>query len=173
MKTMPNASARAPKNDSSADGYVAGRPVEILLVEDDPGDILLAREALADGKIRNNIHVAMDGEKAMAFLRREGEFANAPRPDIVMLDINMPRKNGREVLAEIKADPALATLPIAVVTGSKYEEEILQAYNLDVACFITKPINFEQFMRMVRCLDGFWLTVVTANPQRGTSCTTS
>ena len=140
------------------------RPVEILLVDDDSGDVLLAREALKGGRFANRIHVAEDGEKALAFLRREGAFANAPQVDIILLDLNMPRKGGHEVLADLKADPLLADIPVAIVTGTAFEGEILKAYNLDVNCYITKPIDVPQFMKVVRSIAHFQVAVVTTRP---------
>ncbi len=143
------------------------RPVEILLVDDDPGDVLLACEAFADGKMANRLHFAEDGDKALAFLRREGGFANAPAVDIILLDLNMPRKGGREVLAELKADPQLAGIPVVIVTGSLFEGEILKAYNLDVNCYITKPIDVPQFMKVVRAIPDFQIAIVTGRPTAG------
>ncbi len=140
-----------------------GRPIEILLVEDNPGDVLLMREALEDGKIRNELHVAVDGLQAMAFLRGEGEFAGAPRPDVVLLDLNLPRKHGREVLAEIRADSNLAGLAVVIVTGSRAEEDILRAYNPGVNCFIVKPLNLAQLMNVVSSLEHLWITIMTAS----------
>jgi CheY-like chemotaxis protein len=136
------------------------RPVEILLVDDNPGDIRLTREALDGGKMRNNIHVAMDGMEAMAFLRREGEHADAPRPDLILLDLNLPRKDGREVLEEIKSDDDLKTIPEVVLTTSQAERDILRSYSLHANCYITKPVDLEQFFRVVESIEGFWLTVV-------------
>jgi len=135
--------------------------VEILLVDDNPTDVLLAREAFARGKVANRLHFAEDGEKALAFLRREGGFANAPGVDIVLLDLNMPRKGGREVLAELKADPQLSEIPVVIVTGSPFEGEVLKAYNLDVDCYITKPIDLAQFMKVVRSIPDFQITIMT------------
>lgn len=140
------------------------RPVEILLVDDDPGDVQLACEAFREGKLGNRIHVAEDGEKAMAYLRREGAFATAALPDIILLDLNMPRKNGREVLAELKADPILARIPVVIVTGSEDEGRILKAYNLGVDCYITKPIDVTKFMKVASSIPHFHVTVVTALP---------
>ena len=143
------------------------RLVEILLVDDDPGDVLLARLAFEDGRFANRMHVAEDGEKALAFLRREEGFASAPPVDLILLDLNMPRKGGREVLAEIKADPRLAEIPVVIVTGTAFEGEILKAYNLDVSCYITKPIDIPQFMKVVRSIPRFQIAVVTARPPAG------
>jgi CheY-like chemotaxis protein len=140
------------------------RFVEILLVDDDPGDVLLTREAFAEGKVANRLHFAEDGEKALAFLRREGGFADAPAVDIILLDLNLPRKDGHEVLAELKADPRLAGIPVVIVTGNLFEGEILKAYNLDVNCYITKPIDIAQFMKVVRFIPEFQVAIVTNRP---------
>lgn len=137
-----------------------GRPIEILLVEDNPGDVRLTREALLDGKVRNVLHVAEDGVEAMAFLRREGNYADAPRPDVILLDLNLPRKDGREVLAEIKADESLRRIPIVVMTTSSAEQDILRTYDLHANCYITKPVDLDQFIEVVRSIQEFWLTIV-------------
>ena len=138
-----------------------GRPIEILLVEDNPGDVRLTMEALRDAKVRNNLHVAKDGIEAMAFLRHEGQYASAIRPDLVLLDLNLPRKDGREVLAEIKADPELKTIPVVVLTTSRSEQDVLQSYQLQANCYISKPVDLEQFITVVRSIEDFWLTIVT------------
>jgi two-component system, chemotaxis family, response regulator Rcp1 len=135
-------------------------PIEILLVEDSPGDVLLTREALRDAKIRLNLQVAADGEEAMALLRREGKYAAAPRPDLVLLDLNLPKKDGREVLQEIKADSNLAIIPVVILTTSASEVDILRSYQLHANCFVTKPVDLEQFLIVVKSIDNFWLTVV-------------
>jgi two-component system, chemotaxis family, response regulator Rcp1 len=135
-------------------------PIEILLVEDSPGDVLLTREALRDAKIRLNLQVAADGEEAMALLRREGKYAAAPRPDLVLLDLNLPKKDGREVLQEIKADSNLAVIPVVILTTSASEVDILRSYQLHANCFVTKPVDLEQFLIVVKSIDNFWLTVV-------------
>ena len=135
-------------------------PIEILLVEDSPGDVLLTREALRDAKIRLNLQVAADGEEAMALLRREGKYAAAPRPDLVLLDLNLPKKDGRDVLQEIKADSNLAIIPVVILTTSASEVDILRSYQLHANCFVTKPVDPEQFLIVVRSIDTFWLTVV-------------
>ncbi|HWP29423.1 MAG TPA: response regulator [Chloroflexota bacterium] len=140
------------------------RPIEILLVEDNPGDVRLTIEALRDGKIRNNLHVARDGVEAMAFLRREGPYANAPRPDLILLDLNLPRKDGREVLAEIKADARLRTIPVIVLTTSAAEQDVVQSYNLHANCYITKPVDLDQFITVIRSIEAFWLMIVTLPP---------
>lgn len=136
------------------------RPVEILLVEDNPGDVRLTREALREGKVRNNLNVARDGVEALAFLRREGDFAGSPRPDIILLDLNLPKMDGREVLEEIKADPALRFIPVVVLTSSQAEKDIVRAYDLHANCYVTKPVDFEQFIHVVRSIENFWFTIV-------------
>jgi chemotaxis family two-component system response regulator Rcp1 len=141
-----------------------GKLVEILLVEDNRGDADLAREALENSKIRNSLHVIEDGEAAMAFLRRIGKYADAPRPDLVLLDLNLPKEDGREVLAEIKADPDLKRIPVVILTISKEEEDILKTYNLHANCYITKPIDLHQFMKVVKAIEDFWLTIVKLPP---------
>jgi CheY-like chemotaxis protein len=137
-----------------------GRAVEVLLIEDNPGDVRLTQEALKEAKVHNNLSVVNDGLDAMSFLRREGRFAQAPRPDLVLLDLNMPRKDGREVLAEVKADPDLRRIPVVVLTTSKAEEDILRSYDLHANSYVTKPVDFEQFMKVVRSIEEFWLSVV-------------
>jgi chemotaxis family two-component system response regulator Rcp1 len=134
--------------------------IEILLVEDNPGDARLTREALRDGKVRNNLHVVPDGVEAMAFLRKEGKWADAPRPDLVLLDLNLPKKSGREVLAEIKTTPDLMRIPVVVLTTSKAEEDILRAYEFHANCYITKPVDLEQFLTVIRSIEDFWFTIV-------------
>lgn len=134
--------------------------IEVLLVEDDPGDVVLIREAFADNKVGNRLSVVGDGEEAMAFLRREGRFADAPRPDLVLLDLNLPRKNGREVLAEIKADPELSIIPVIVLTTSEAEEDIVRSYSLHANAYITKPVDFERFAGVVHQIDEFFVGVV-------------
>jgi len=137
-----------------------GRPVEILLVEDNPGDVRLTIEALRESKLQNQLNVARDGVEALAFLRREGAFSDAVRPDLIVLDLNLPKKDGREVLAEIKADPALRTIPVVILTTSRAERDVLQSYELQANCYITKPVDLEQFMTVVRSIEDFWLTIV-------------
>lgn len=132
------------------------KPIEILLVEDNPADVRLTQEALREGKVRNNLQVARDGVEALELLRREG----APRPDLILLDLNLPRKDGREVLAVIKADDALKTIPVVVLTTSSAEADILKSYSLHANCYITKPVDLEQFVQVVKSIDDFWLTVV-------------
>ena len=141
-----------------------GRPIEILLVEDSPIDTELTVEALREAKMRNHLNTVEDGVQALAFLRRQGQFANAPRPDLIMLDLNLPRRDGREVLAEIKADQDLRTIPVVVLTTSRAEQDVLRAYNLHANCYITKPVDFEQFLDVVRSIESFWLFVVTLPP---------
>ena len=137
-----------------------GKPIEILLVEDNPADVRLTQEALKEGKVRNNLFVARDGEEALEFLRRKGPHANATRPDLILLDLNLPRRDGREVLAEIKNDDNLKTIPVVVLTTSSAEQDILRSYNLHANCYITKPVDLEQFVHVIKSIDEFWLTVV-------------
>ncbi len=139
-------------------------PVEILLVEDNPGDERLTREALREGKVYHNLHWVKDGVQAMEFLRRQGKYANVPRPDIVLLDLNLPKKDGREVLEEIKTDEDLKRIPVVVLTTSKAEEDVLRTYNLHANCYVTKPVDLEKFIVVVKSIDVFWLTVVTLPP---------
>ena len=136
------------------------RAIEILLVEDNPGDVRLTIEALRDGKVHNQINIARDGVEALAFLRREGEYADAPRPDVILLDLNLPRKNGREVLAEIKADPKLKRIPVVILTSSKADEDIISSYDLHANCFVSKPVDLDQFMSIVQAIETFWFAVV-------------
>lgn len=142
-----------------------GAPIEILLVEDNPGDVRLAREALKENKVRNNLHVIEDGESAMEFLRKQGKYQNATRPDLILLDLNLPKKDGREVLAEIKEDPDLKRIPVVMLTISKAEEDIIRAYDSHVNCYITKPIDLDQFIKVVRSVEDFWLTIVKLPPK--------
>jgi CheY-like chemotaxis protein len=141
------------------------RLVEILLVEDSPSDTELTLEALREAKVRNHLSLVEDGVQAMQFLRQEGAYAGAPRPDLIMLDLNLPRKDGREVLAEIKSDESLKTIPIVVLTTSRAEQDVLRAYQLSANCYITKPVDFEQFLNVVRSIESFWLFVVTLPPK--------
>ena len=136
------------------------KPIEILLVEDNPADVRLTQEALREGKVRNNLHVARDGEEALAFLRRQGKYADSPRPDLVLLDLNLPRRDGREVLGDIKDDAELKTIPVVVLTTSSAETDILRSYSLHANCYITKPVDLDQFVTVVKSIDDFWLTVV-------------
>jgi two-component system, chemotaxis family, response regulator Rcp1 len=139
---------------------VTGKPIEILLVEDNPADVRLTKEALKEGKVRNNLFVARDGVEALEFLRRQGPHANATRPDLILLDLNLPRRDGREVLAEIKNDDTLKTIPVVVLTTSSAEQDILKSYNLHANCYITKPVDLEQFVQVIKSIDEFWLTIV-------------
>jgi CheY-like chemotaxis protein len=134
--------------------------IDVLLVEDDPGDVLMTREAFEHHKVRNQLHVVSDGVEALAFLRREGEHADAPRPGLVLLDLNLPRKDGRDVLEEVKNDPALRTIPIVVLTTSQAEEDILRSYNLHANAYVAKPVDFERFIDVIRQIDDFFVTVV-------------
>ncbi|MBA1343619.1 MAG: putative methanogenesis regulatory protein FilR2 [ANME-2 cluster archaeon] len=135
-------------------------PIEILLVEDNPGDVRLTQEVLNDGKVRNNMSVVKDGVDAVSFLKQTGGYADAPRPDIVLLDLNLPKKDGREVLAEIKADSDLKNIPVVVLTTSGAEQDIVKAYDLHANCYITKPVDLDQFIRVIRSIEDFWLTIV-------------
>ena len=141
-------------------------PVEILLVEDNPGDVRLTREALREGKVYSNLHWAKDGVEALDFLRRQGAHRDAPRPDIILLDLNLPKKDGREVLSDIKNDDALKHIPVVVLTTSKAEEDVLRSYELHANCYVTKPVDLDKFIVVVRSIDRFWLTVVTLPPGR-------
>ena len=143
-----------------------GRPIEILLVEDSPADVRLTEEAFRENRIANNLHVVEDGEAAMAFLRRQGPYVDVPRPDLILLDLNLPRKDGREVLAEIKADDALKAIPVVVLTTSQAEQDILHSYNLNANCYITKPIDLDQFINVIKAVESFWLTIVTLPPRQ-------
>jgi chemotaxis family two-component system response regulator Rcp1 len=140
---------------------MTGRPIEILLVEDNAGDVRLTREALRDARVRNNLSVARDGAEAMAMLRREPLYGEVPRPDLVLLDLNLPKLNGRQVLANMKTDPDLLRIPVVVLTTSKAEEDVLRSYDLHANAYIIKPVDFDQFLKVVRSIDEFWLTVVT------------
>jgi two-component system, chemotaxis family, response regulator Rcp1 len=139
-------------------------PIEILLVEDSPADVRLTMEALKEEKLHINLHVVNDGVEAMAFLRREGAYAKAVRPDLVLLDLNLPRKDGREVLMEIKNDENLRIIPVVILTVSKAEEDVLKSYKLHANCFITKPLDLNQFSRVVKTIQDFWLTIVKLPP---------
>ena len=136
------------------------RQIEVLLVEDDPGDVLMTREAFQDYKVANQLHVVQDGADALAFLRQEGEYAGVPRPDLVLLDLNLPRMDGREVLQAIKSDPELASIPVVVLTTSEAEEDVLRSYSLHANAYVTKPVDFERFIAVVRQIDDFFVTVV-------------
>ena len=139
---------------------VGVEPIDVLLVEDSPGDVRLTREAFKDAKVHINFHVALDGAEAMAFLRNEGEHANVPRPDLILLDLNLPKKDGREVLKEIKESPTLKSIPVVILTTSESEADILRSYQLHANCYITKPVGLEGFLKVVNSIDSFWLSVV-------------
>ena len=136
------------------------KSIEILLIEDNPGDVRLTREALKEYKMANNLHVVGDGEQAMAFLRKSGVYANKPRPDVILLDLNLPKKDGREVLAEIKEDDLLKQIPVVILTMSQSEEDILTSYDLHANCYITKPLDIAQFMHVVKTIKDFWFSIV-------------
>lgn len=138
----------------------SGRSANFLLVEDNPGDVRLTQEALKSHKVQNNLHVVNDGEEAMAFLRKQGRYQDAPRPDIILLDLNLPRKDGREVLAEIKSDMSLKTIPVVIISSSEAEQDIIKSYDLNANCYVTKPVNFDQFIKVVQSINDFWLTIV-------------
>jgi two-component system, chemotaxis family, response regulator Rcp1 len=139
---------------------LSGRPIEILLVEDSPSDVRLTQEALRRAKVNNRLTVARDGIEALASLRQEGEHSNAPRPDLILLDLNLPKKNGRDVLAEIKGDENLKRIPVVILTTSHAEQDILRSYDLHANCYITKPVDLHQFIGVIQSIEGFWLTVV-------------
>jgi CheY-like chemotaxis protein len=143
----------------------SNRLVNILLVEDNPGDVRLTQEAFKEGKIQNSLYVVGDGEEAIAFLRRENEYATKPAIDLILLDLNLPRKDGREVLSEIKQDPDLKSIPVVVLTTSKAEEDIIRSYNLHANCYVTKPLGLVQFITVVKSIEDFWLTVVKLPPE--------
>jgi len=143
------------------------KPIEILLVEDNPADARLTLETLKEEKLNNKLNVVKDGVEALAYLRQEGEFTNAVRPDLILLDLNLPRKDGREVLSEIKNNPKLKTIPIVVLTVSEAEKDIFAAYNLHANCYISKPLDLYQFSKVVRAIQDFWLTIVKLPPQHG------
>ncbi len=142
-----------------------GRALEILLVEDNPGDVRLAQEALYDAKMSNNLNVVSDGVEALAYLRREGRHAKAPRPDLVLLDLNLPKKDGREVLEEVKEDPDLRTIPIVVLTTSDAEGDVIRSYELHANAYVRKPVDFDAFIEVVRTIEDFWFTVVKLPPE--------
>jgi chemotaxis family two-component system response regulator Rcp1 len=141
------------------------RPIEILLVEDSPGDVRLTQEILREGKVHNHLNIVEDGEMAIAFLKRHEVFSHAPHPDLILLDLNLPRKDGREVLEVIKMDQALRRIPVIVLTTSRAEEDILRAYDLHANCYISKPIDLDQFTKVVRLIEEFWLTIVNLPPE--------
>ncbi len=140
-------------------------PLQVLLVEDSPGDVRLTREAFKDAKVHIDLHVAVDGVEAMAFLAREGKHVDAPRPDLILLDLNLPKKDGREVLAEIKGNPSLQAIPVVILTTSASEGDILKSYLLHANCYITKPVNLDGFLKVVKSIDNFWLSVVKLPPE--------
>jgi len=142
------------------------KPIDILLVEDNPGDVELTREALEDHKLCTCLHVADDGAKAIDFLHRKGAYADAPRPDVILLDLNLPKKDGREVLEEIKSDPGLASIPVVILTTSESEEDVLRSYQLHANCYITKPVNLAQFLQVVKSIEDFWLAIVRLPKKR-------
>lgn len=144
------------------------RPIDILLVEDSPGDVRLTREILKLSKVRNVLFEASDGAEALAFLRRQGKYADAPHPDLILLDLNLPKKDGREVLAEIKQDPELRRIPVVILTISKAEEDVLRTYDLHANCYITKPVDLEQFVKIVQAIEDFWLQIVRLPPDART-----
>lgn len=146
-------------------GQTMAKPIEILLVEDNPGDVRLTREAFKEGKVLNNLSVVEDGAEAMAFLRQQGKYADAPRPDLILLDLNLPKKDGREVLPEIKEDTNLKRIPVVILTTSKAEQDILKTYNLHANCYVTKPVDLEQFISVVRFVQHFWLSIVKLPPE--------
>ncbi len=139
-------------------------PIEILLIEDSPGDADLAREALESTKVRNTLHVVQDGEEAMKFLKQQGKYADAPRPGLILLDLNLPKMDGRDVLKAIKADDALKRIPVVILTISKEEADVLRSYDLHANCYITKPVDLDQFIDVVRSIEEFWLTIVRLPP---------
>src|SRR5688572_20447026 len=148
------------EGESEMTQSLSGRQIEVLLVEDDPGDVLMTKEAFEDYKLSNQLHVVNDGAEAMDFLRQQGDYADAPRPDLVLLDLNLPRMDGREVLQAIKSDPGLASIPVVVLTTSEAEEDVLRSYSLHANAYVTKPVDFERFIQVVRQIDEFFVTVV-------------
>ncbi len=152
--------ARPQTRTSPMTNSTRGEPIEILLVEDDENDANMTMDALRDGRVRNRISHVEDGIEAMAFLRREGKYANAPRPDLILLDLNMPRKNGREVLEDVKSDPDLRCIPVVVMTSSDDEKDVLGAYQRHVNCYVIKPLDLDQFVAVVKSIESFWFTIV-------------
>ena len=142
------------------DRQALGKPIEILMVEDNPGDVRLTVEALKETKLNNNLTIVKNGVEALAYLRREGDYADAPRPDLILLDLNLPKKDGREVLMEIKADEDLGRIPVVILTTSQAEEDILRTYDLHANCYVSKPVDLEQFTQVVQSIEFFWLTIV-------------
>ena len=139
---------------------LAAKPIEILLVEDNPGDVRLTKEALKDARVGNNLHVTMDGVEALAFLRKQGKHASAPRPDLILLDLNLPKKNGREVLEEIKKEDALQHIPVVILTTSQAEQDVVESYRLRANAYVTKPVDLDQFLKVVGSIEQFWLEIV-------------
>ncbi len=139
---------------------IMGRPIEILMVEDSPGDVRLTLEAFKESKVKNRLYAVSDGIEAMAFLRKEGKYINTPRPDLILLDLNLPKKDGRELLAEIKTDESLKRIPVVILTISQAEEDILGTYDLHANCYITKPVDLDKFLKVVKSIEDFWLTIV-------------
>jgi DNA-binding response OmpR family regulator len=140
-------------------------PIEILMIEDNEGDVFMTTEAFKEAKIANNLSVARDGNEAMDILHREGKFAAAARPDLILLDLNLPGRDGRQILADIRSDPKLATIPVVILTSSKAEKDIVQSYELHANCYIVKPVNFDALLQVVRAIESFWLTVVKLPPR--------
>lgn len=147
-------------------GREIGKPVDILLVEDSPGDVMLIEEFLSDSELRHRLHVVSDGEQAMEFVRQQGGHAGAPRPDLVLLDLNLPKKGGTEVLREIKSDPDLKSIPVIVLTSSQSEEDVVKSYELHANAYIQKPVDFHQFVKVMRAIEDFWFTIVKLPPPR-------
>jgi two-component system response regulator len=145
-------------------GCECNKAIEILLVEDNPGDIELTRIALEDNKMSVNLNVAEDGVEALKFLKKQDQYQGAPHPDLILLDLNLPKKDGREVLAEMKADPVLKRIPVVILTTSQAEEDVLKAYNLSANCYITKPVDLDRFVKIVRSIENFWFTIVKLPP---------
>jgi CheY-like chemotaxis protein len=152
-------------DEPGTEDSVSGKPIEILYVEDNPADVRLTVEALKEHKVRNRLTVVPDGEQAMQFLHRAGRYAHATRPDLILLDLNLPRMDGREVLGEVKADPDLRRIPVVVITSSQAEQDIVRTYDLHANCYVTKPVDLSRFLDVVKSIEGFWLSVVTLPPK--------
>jgi chemotaxis family two-component system response regulator Rcp1 len=150
------------------DAWVEMKAVEILLVEDNPVDVLITQEALKDARVCNRLSVVEDGEEAMEFMHRKGKYAGAALPDLILLDLNLPKKDGREVLEEVKEDPRLKHIPIVILTTSEAEEDILKSYRLHCNCFVTKPVDVKQFTAVIKSIEGFWFKIVKLPPNKGT-----